>query len=299
MDGKWAARALTCGLVITAFVSMAGAQQTTQAGITETDIQSPNPVHIAAPDRPADAAPKPPSVSCAAGRMTITADNSTIASILTAVESCIGVKFDMPAGSREERTFVHLGPGTTRTVLLALLESTDYDYVLEPSASDPATIQSVLLMARTKPTDKEEPTAAELALTPARRAWLMARRNGRPPSAEDADSQQAAADTDTATELAEPPPADPAPAGSAPAPVATADNSQLATSPAAAPDVAAMPPPASADAPGASGTNNSDTTNALQNQITNMQQLFQQRQQMVQNVNRQNSQGAPQSTTPQ
>ncbi len=298
MNREFAVRALVCGMTLVALTSWAGAQQTPPAAITETDIQAPAPISVPppAPPRPADASPRPPSISCTGGQLTITAENSTIASVLTAVQNCIGVKFDIPAGAHDERTFLHLGPGATRTVLLALLESTDYDYVLQPSASEPANIQAVLLMPRTSTTDKEDPQAGEPALTPARRAWLMARRNGRPPAPEDADAQQSPDDSSAALEPA--PATEPTPAPAAdisPTPTASGDTAQNAPAPADA----AAPASVAANAPAASQANDTGSNDQFQNQVTNMQQLFQQRQQMVQNENKPAPQPAALASTPQ
>lgn len=297
MNGKFAARALACGILAASLTAIVAAQQIPDAGITETDIPTPGqaPPPPPLPPRPADASPKPPAVSCTAGQLTISAENSTIGSVLTAVQNCIGVKFEIPAGSHEERTFLHLGPGTTRTVLLALLESTDYDYVLEPSASDPASIHAVLLMPRTSTNDKEVPARGELALTPARRAWLAARRNGRPPSSDDPDAQQAGDEPSAPSEAVEIAP-DPTPA----APVQTASSADAPPAQVAPADAAgSVPPDASAGAPAASGANDSGSSDPFRSQITSMQQMFQQRQQMIQTENKVTPSATPQSSTPQ
>jgi hypothetical protein len=205
--------------------------------------------------------------------LTIVANNSTLGSILTAVQRCIDVRFDVPEESMAERTFAHIGPGPTPTVLRSLLESTGDDFVIEPSATNPEVIRSVILIAHEKTEDPSAPSAGDKGLTPARRAWLEARRATRTPAPEDSSDQAADVPSETEsvadTAAAEPPA--PAP------PAAPADTTQ----PSAAQPVAGGAAPTSAVA---NVSNNMDTATAdgLQNQITNMRQLFQQREQMVQ-----------------
>jgi len=136
--------------------------------------------------------PASPKVTCQGNQLTIVADNSTLGSVLAAVRVCIGVAIDIPDDSAETRTYLNIGPGTTRKVLDALLSSTDLDYAIQSSNAAPDKIQMVLLMARSKDTKGMVP-ASGLLMTPARRAWLASRDTGRPASVpgEDVDSNAA------------------------------------------------------------------------------------------------------------
>ncbi|HEX4066532.1 MAG TPA: hypothetical protein VHZ09_10960 [Acidobacteriaceae bacterium] len=273
MNAKFFGLALTSALLAAA---MASAQDSPGSALTEKNIPAPAPVSTIrpTPDRPAEMPPKPPTITCRGGELTVVAENSTLGSILTAVQGCIGIRFDVPADSREERTFVHLGPAPVPAVLRSLLESSGDDFVIEPSASNPDAIQSVILIARAKTDDRGDPSSESRTLTAARRAWLDERRTTRTPAAPAENSGDPSGDLSADNQS----PAEALPAENpASAPAAGADNADVA--PAAVQPPA--PSPATAPAPDAS-TNATDTNGQLQGQITSMQQLFQQRQQMIQ-----------------
>lgn len=102
------------------------------------------------PPTPGEMAPNPPNVSYEGGQLTITAENSTLSSILSAVGSATGANMDLPPGAASDRVWISLGPGPARAVLAALLVGTDLDYVIQASDEDQSRIQSVLLSPRNK-----------------------------------------------------------------------------------------------------------------------------------------------------
>lgn len=274
MTAKFFGRALTSSLLAAA-AATASAQDSPGSALTEKNIPAPSPASTIrqTSDRPAEMPPKPPTITCKAGELTVVAENSTLGSILSAVQGCIGIRFDVPADSREERTFVHLGPAPVPAVLRSLLESSGDDFVIEPSASNPDAIQSVILIARAKTDDRGEPSNENRTLTAARRAWLDERRMTRTPAAPAENSGDPPAELSSDNQSpAETPPAENQPS----TPAAGTDNTDAAQT-AAVPASAPNPAPA----PDAS-TNATDTNGQLQGQITSMQQLFQQRQQMIQ-----------------
>jgi hypothetical protein len=122
---------------------------------------------------PAQQPPKKPHVTCDGDLLTINADNSTLAGVLEAVRECTGAQFDVSERLAGERLFAAFGPGPVRQVLGALLSSTDFDYVIQSSASDPQKIQTVLVIART--TKDSTTTTAAAGASPARRTWQQAR----------------------------------------------------------------------------------------------------------------------------
>jgi len=266
--------------------------------------------------RPAEMSPKPPKVTCQGNQLTIAAENSTLASVLAAVHLCIGAEIEVPSGSAETRTYIALGPGPTRDVLDALLSSTELDFVIQSSNIAPEKIQTVLLMARTKDTkDSKGPVPpAGLLMTPARRAWMASRNSGRPAAtpADDTDSTPSgpepalaaekivadkpvpdkvesaandsgnpvgtpsSADSNASNAPSSPPKADEAPADSisklpiTPTSVPAQDNATATGA-----NIAATEP--------ASGSDTSSQTPAakeLQNRISDMQNLFEQRKKM-------------------
>ena len=60
---------------------------------------------------------RPPTVTWDGKQLTIDAENSTLADILSAVRETTGASIDMPGSASMERVFVHLGPGPPRDIL--------------------------------------------------------------------------------------------------------------------------------------------------------------------------------------
>jgi hypothetical protein len=225
-------------------------------------------------------------VTCKGDQLTISADNSTLGSVLAAVHACIGVQFDIPAGVNESRTFGDSGPGPIREVLADLLSGTDLDYVISSSVADPQKIDSVLLMTRTKDKTNALPGATDRSLSPARRAWLQSRQNRAASAPADDENRQQADDASASAPATEDAP--PAPA--------TTDNASTNATPAVANDAPATTPeapvpPAENAAPATTATNTNIPATAspspspdssTADKISSMQQLFQQRRQMNQ-----------------
>ncbi|WP_263355075.1 hypothetical protein [Acidicapsa acidisoli] len=254
---------------------------------------------------PAEMPATPPKVTCTGGQLTIVADNSTMSSVFAAIHGCIGAAIDLPPGASSTRMFADLGPGPVNQVLQSLLSSTDLDYVIQLSSSDSSKIQAVLLTARVD--DKDSMGTPALASTPARRAWLETRRNARHNQEESdgsssTDSQISATDTSDPTPVA-------TPIQDAPVVAGDAKPEAAASAPVAQPG-APLPAGAAGDTPGNNVTpaNNANTSPAdpnatpaadsnaavppdpstvspadkeTQDKITNMEQLFEKRKQMI------------------
>ena len=271
-------------LLATALLCTAGslrAQQTTpepakDATASATEI-------VTEPLTPADMLPTAPRVDCQKDHLSIHADNSTLGSILNAVQSCLGVRVDIPAGGSAQRVFTDLGPGPVRQVLGSLLSSTDFDYAIGTADGDPEKIQNVVLMTRGKEPNavlSAEDLADGKPMTAARRAYLQNRRAiEMARAAGEAATNQATEETaenDTAAQDAgsdNPPDAAPAAAAVNAAPASTDQPAVAAASTDPTPPVA----PVRTDSAQTSASS-SETTN----RIANMQQMFEQRKQMVQ-----------------
>jgi hypothetical protein len=280
-----------CVFLLALAVSSLNAQQLPE---TPDDVDPATPAQVEAPKAPMELPPNPPTVTCKDGQLSIVAENSTMGSVLALVHGCIGAAIDAPLGSSGTRMYAKLGPGPANEILQSLLSSTDFDYVIEPSPSNPHLIQTVMLMARTK--DGKEPIETDRSLTPQRRAWLEARHNARPYD-EINDESHALSDGETAPviEPSAPMPGTPLP-DNAPPPAnkspdaASLDPSQQAGKLAATPDA---PPQANTDASTTDPASDSPAAKAVQDKVTTMQQMFEQRKQLNQ------GQTPPQSTTPQ
>lgn len=100
------------------------------------------------PQVPLDQLPAaPPQVNFQNGRLSILAQNSTLADILREVRKRTGASIEIPA-SANERVVASLGPAPPRDVLAALLNGTSFNYVMLGSIADPAALSSVVLTSR-------------------------------------------------------------------------------------------------------------------------------------------------------
>lgn len=242
--------------------------------------QEPAPAEPVPPPRvfPADAPPKPPVVVCNDGQISISAANSTLASILTELRKCMGTRLDLPPGAGDKRVFDQLGPGPAGDVLASLLSDSGYDFVIGISRTDSSKIDTVILMARSGGASDPGAMAGDHELTPMRRAFLQMRQAAAPhPPGSDGYPARASQDNGGSSKdtAAQPPAAEDKPPAPADAPAAPA--ALAAEAPATAPPPVASPAivPAQAAPQGSSA----------QDPIVNMEQLFEQRRQMIQNQN--------------
>jgi hypothetical protein len=255
----------------------------TSGDVTEPSLTSPLATPAELPP------PNAPKVTCDGGQLAVSADNSTLRSVLAAIHACIGVQIDLPEGSDGGRTFEELGPGPIRQVLVSLLSGTDFNYVIGSSDTNPEKVETVLLMRRTK-ADGQSPSSTDYAQTPARRTWAQIRQKNRPSTAPIDNDYPATEETPSVTDTESPSTlpakgsgtnATDVPSTNPPAiPSATGATEPL-VSPTGAPALPASTTdtPASAD----SGKNTED-------RIADMQKLFEERRKMAQSQSSTSSQ---------
>ena len=274
-----AIRLLSFGLLVALSASASSAQQTPAPMDSANQGASPTST-VSPPAILAEMPPKAPRVTCNGDQLTISADNSTLGSVLAAVHVCIGVQIDIPAGAAPSRTFGQLGPGPERQVLESLLSGTDFNYVIGSSDSNPQKVETVLLLLRTTDTPSAAAIAADRTLTPARRAWMASRQNRAASLSVDEnrpteDEVPAAPATDDAVTA----PAENAGTNATPVPAADTPPSAAEAPPTSS--VGTVPTAPTADTP--SGVSPiSDQGKGTAERINDMQQLFQQRRQMTQ-----------------
>ena len=301
--GKLAAR-LIGAVILWSAVGASGQQPSNVAVVTPSDTSGASA--SATPHLPADMPPNPPKVTCDGDKLTISAQNSTMGAVLNAIHACTGAEIDVPADVRGERLFAELGPGPLRSVLADFLSSTDFDYVIKASPSDPQKVQMVLLNPRIIDSAGEVKTVADSGTntTANRRGWQKARENymksftaARDESNQEADTASSApaeaaapaaspAPVEAAAPAASPAPVEAtAPAASSAAPGAEPTNTATAAPP-SSPAPETLPVPSPASDPIASTSTGSDTTpsqdDKTQQMISNMQRMFEQRKQMMQ-----------------
>jgi hypothetical protein len=269
-------------IVLSTALASAQSKVITAADVTDA-APAPAPAPVL-PKRPAEMPPKLPKVTCRGDQITISADNSTLDAILAAVKGCTGAKIEIPDGASRVRSFEELGPGPVREVLDQLLSGTQYNYVIQSSEANPAKVETVLLSMRTGDGDKAGSNAisADLPMTAGRRAWQHMQKFDKPdPSMLNADGTMIEADP--ATPASETTAAQPVEASTSPADAAPSD---------AAASASATPPPTPVAPPIVQPDSGGDPAKVVQDRISAMQQMFSQRQQMIQKQNQSQS-GTP------
>jgi hypothetical protein len=102
----------------------------------------------APPLTPEQMPPVPPQVTYQNGQLTIVAQNSSLRDILTAVGVQTGASLEMPPGAGDERAVVRLGPAAPRDVIAALLQGSNFDYILLGSPGNPNALRRIILSPR-------------------------------------------------------------------------------------------------------------------------------------------------------
>jgi hypothetical protein len=268
-------------LALTA-ASVCRAQQPASPSGQDVSAQ-PAPAAVVKP--PAEAPVMPPKVVCAGDQMTISANNSTLSSVLAEVHRCMGTRIDLPDGAGGKRMFDRIGPGPASQVLDTFLSNTGYNYVIGASSDNQEKIESIMLLSRTAeagalPTVEDSRTGSVN-----RRAFMQMHQASIPHPMTEADTSAAAAGevttpdnvparAETPTSVTQPA----TPDGQTP----TADPSQKPA------EAAPVQPevPAAPVQPTSSATGRPPTTDE---QITNMQQMFELRKQMNQSAPSPNS----------
>jgi hypothetical protein len=215
----------------------------------------------------------PPKVTCRGNTISISAKYSRLGAILSDIQKCTAVQFDAPEDAKMSLIFDEIGPGTSADVVATLLNSSGYDFVIGASPDDPEKIEKVILLARNS--DKNAGTTNTAAAdgreaSPLRRAFDQMRDTARPKSPEEQRARMEAAQAEAEADAAG------APAENAAAPSAAADAT------AAAP--ADTPPPSQADDGNSSA---SKPSSGVADKIADMQKLFEQRRQMIQQTQQQ------------
>jgi len=264
-------------LVIAAVLlcSSVGAQRANEPADSSGEESLPSKPELQTPDY-FRTAQNPPEVNYKDDQLTISANDSSLGAILVAVRACVGVKIDVPEGANRSRVFDQLGPGSVREVLTALLNGTNFNYLIGTSAADPRKVETILVLERatdSKTADKEN----DRPLNAARRAWKQNLQGGRI-AAGDNDDSRVAAVAEAESPAQEPALASMNEGASSPHPE-TSEESQ----PPASVDTAKTAPASVQTAPAGTPALNQDKSTP--ERINDMQQMFEQRRQMIENQN--------------
>lgn len=194
-------------------------------------------------------------VLCNGDQLTIAAYGSPLSTILSEIARCSGAHIEDSGAAVRAKFFETIGPAPIQDVLISLLDSSGVNYVIQVSESNPQKIATVLLLARADhgvagdSLDSSSPSTGRRAFP--KQARQNSREGDEPESSNDAGSEAAVADPSS---------------GSSP------DAAPLEPPPGAA---ARIPTVAADSAPVSSEMN-------LQDRISDMQRMFEQRKQMVQ-----------------
>jgi len=149
---KFVALALLAGLAVPLFAQSKAARkrrrQPKPAAMREQTQPAPAATPPPAPLRPEQMPPSPPLVTYRDGQLTISADNSTLSSILSAVRARTGASLDIPPDAARDRVAVRLGPGDPRDVLSELLQGSRFNYILLGSEDNPDGLSQIILTPR-------------------------------------------------------------------------------------------------------------------------------------------------------
>jgi hypothetical protein len=126
----------------------------------------PTPAQPVVPLRPSQMPSVPPRVSYQGGRLTVVAENSTLADIFTAIRSATGMKIETTGGPSGDRVAAKIGPAAPREVMLSLLQGSRYDYVMLGSMKDPEQLEQVILTPRNAAAANNAPPQQPLRQTP-------------------------------------------------------------------------------------------------------------------------------------
>ncbi len=87
------------------------------------------------------------------GRLTINAENATLADVLKLVAEKTGATIDVPPGSGQERIVEHSGPGRANDILTQLLNGSHFNFIIVNSPQHPDDPTQVLLSLQRPETD--------------------------------------------------------------------------------------------------------------------------------------------------
>ena len=93
-------------------------------------------------------APPPLLVSFQGGMLTITSNKASLSEVLFAIHQRTGADIAIPAGAEQEKVVAEIGPASAPEVLSRLLNGSKFNFLILSSASDPATLDRVILSAR-------------------------------------------------------------------------------------------------------------------------------------------------------
>ncbi len=109
----------------------------------------PTPEHPVVPLSPEQQPSIPPKVTYSDGELTVIAQNSTMAEILSGIRMSTGLRIEAQGGPSGDRVAARIGPAPVRDVLVSLLDGSRFDYIILGSAENPTLVDRVILTPKT------------------------------------------------------------------------------------------------------------------------------------------------------
>jgi hypothetical protein len=92
--------------------------------------------------------PSPLTVLFQSGMLAINSNQASLSEILFAVHQRTGAEIAIPAGAEQEKVVADIGPASAPEVLARLLNGSKFNFLILSSATDPSTIDRVILSPR-------------------------------------------------------------------------------------------------------------------------------------------------------
>jgi hypothetical protein len=114
---------------------------------TPSPVAAPGPKAASTPAPPPEQLPPatPPQVTYRDGLLTVTATNSSLGSLLSAIRNKAGIQFDGLENGAPERVAIAMGPAPEGEVLAAILGGSSFDYIVLERPDSPGIVQRVVL----------------------------------------------------------------------------------------------------------------------------------------------------------
>ncbi|GAC1647561.1 MAG: hypothetical protein NVS9B15_06100 [Acidobacteriaceae bacterium] len=141
----------------------AAAQQVTPAPAPGAQTGAAATQQPVRPLSPSQQMPGAPKVDFSAGKLTVTANNSTVQDVVNAVHAATGTKFVVSGGPMQDRLFGKFGPASVPLVLRQILKGSNFSYILISDPRAPYQVQTAMLMppsvATSQPVAVPQPNA--------------------------------------------------------------------------------------------------------------------------------------------
>ncbi|QNI30917.1 hypothetical protein H7849_17605 [Alloacidobacterium dinghuense] len=93
-------------------------------------------------------APQPIAI-LSGGKLTIKAQGEDLSTVMNAVKAATGITIEAPNQPENERMYLDIGPAPVRDALVALLEGSNYNYLIQSSSENPQMAKRLVLTLRT------------------------------------------------------------------------------------------------------------------------------------------------------